>query len=187
LSEILNEEIESKESGFSRRRVVKGVAWTVPVIVTAVASPAAAASPGKIDPLLDPNTAIKFVLSTKPGAPGQARNGLGPKGFYIHNSGGAATGAITGRISISSKDSSAPRVGVQILSDGTLDQAGASDTGFTIAGGVSAGENKLFALTFNHTEPPKNWVGPKSFELSISFTSPVALDQRFLGGTLELR
>ncbi|WP_152642519.1 hypothetical protein [Pseudarthrobacter chlorophenolicus] len=183
----MNEEIESKESGFSRRRVVKGVAWSVPVIVTAVASPAAAASPGQVDPLLDPNTAIKFVLSTKPGSPGQARNGLGPKGFYIHNSGGAPTGAISGRITVTSSDSSAPRVGVQILSEGVLDQIGASDTGFTIAGGVGAGVNKFFSLTFNHTEPPRNWVGPKSFELAISFTSPVGLDKRFLGGALELR
>ena len=47
LSEVLNAEVtSSEEGGFSRRRVVKGVAWSVPVIVTAIAAPAAAASGG---------------------------------------------------------------------------------------------------------------------------------------------
>jgi hypothetical protein len=45
LSEVLNTEVTSNdEGGFSRRRVVKGVAWSVPVIATAIAAPAAAAS-----------------------------------------------------------------------------------------------------------------------------------------------
>jgi hypothetical protein len=44
LSEILNEKTATKENDLSRRRVVKGVVWSVPVIATAVASPAAAAS-----------------------------------------------------------------------------------------------------------------------------------------------
>jgi hypothetical protein len=47
LSEVLNDEVtSSEEAGFSRRRVVKGVAWSVPVIVAAVGAPPASASPG---------------------------------------------------------------------------------------------------------------------------------------------
>lgn len=49
LSEVLNAEVTSNEKGgFSRRRVMKGVAWTVPVIVAAVGAPPAAASPGPV-------------------------------------------------------------------------------------------------------------------------------------------
>jgi hypothetical protein len=47
LSEVLNAEVtSSEEGGISRRRVVKGVAWSVPVIVAAVGAPPASASPG---------------------------------------------------------------------------------------------------------------------------------------------
>jgi len=50
LSEVMNAEVTNGEEGrsFSRRRVVKGVAWSVPVIVTAIAAPAAAASPAAV-------------------------------------------------------------------------------------------------------------------------------------------
>jgi uncharacterized membrane protein AbrB (regulator of aidB expression) len=45
LSEVLNAKVISNEnSGVSRRRVVAGVAWSLPVIATAIAAPAAAAS-----------------------------------------------------------------------------------------------------------------------------------------------
>lgn len=47
LSEVLNEQAMSKdEGGISRRRVAKGVIWSVPVLVAAVGAPPAAASPG---------------------------------------------------------------------------------------------------------------------------------------------
>ena len=189
MSEVLNAEVDGREQkgGLSRRRVAAGVAWSVPVIATAIAAPAAAASPLRVSALLDPNSAIKFVLSTKAGAPGQARDGSGPKGFYVKNSGGVATGAVTGKISVSSSDLSAPQVGIQALSSGQLDQAGASATGFSIPSGVSAGANTFFTLTFNYTEPPRNWVGPKSFQLIITFTAPFGLQTQTLGGTLELK
>lgn len=49
MSEVLNEEVTSNEKGgISRRRVVKGVAWSVPVLVAAVGAPPAAASPGPV-------------------------------------------------------------------------------------------------------------------------------------------
>lgn len=188
MSEVLNAEVDDREAkGLSRRRVVAGVAWSVPVIMTTVAVPPASASPGHVDALLDPNSAIKLVLSTKAGAPGQARDGSGPKGFYVKNSGGVSTGAISGRIAVSSSDSSAPQVGIQALSSAALDQPGASATGFNIPAGVNAGANTFFTLTFNYTEPPKNWVGPKSFQLTITFTAPLGLQTQILGGALELK
>lgn len=45
MSEVSNEKVtSSEENSFSRRRVVAGVAWSLPVIATAIAAPAAAAS-----------------------------------------------------------------------------------------------------------------------------------------------
>ena len=42
MSEIADQNV--KKAGVDRRRVIKGVAWSVPVIVTAIAAPAASAS-----------------------------------------------------------------------------------------------------------------------------------------------
>ena len=51
MSEVLNEKVtSSEENGFSRRRVVAGVAWSVPVILMTVAAPPASASPGPTVP-----------------------------------------------------------------------------------------------------------------------------------------
>ena len=45
MSEVLHAKVtESEKHGISRRRVVAGVAWSLPVIATAIAAPAAAAS-----------------------------------------------------------------------------------------------------------------------------------------------
>jgi hypothetical protein len=58
LSEVLNAKVISSEnSGVSRRRVVAGVAWSLPVIATAIAAPAAAASPGPTPPPVTPASA----------------------------------------------------------------------------------------------------------------------------------
>lgn len=52
MSEVLNEKVTSgEENSFSRRRVMAGVAWSVPVILTTVAVPPAAASPGSTQPV----------------------------------------------------------------------------------------------------------------------------------------
>lgn len=51
LSEVLNAKVTGGEKpGMSRRRVIAGVAWSVPVIMTAVAVPPASASPGPTPP-----------------------------------------------------------------------------------------------------------------------------------------
>jgi hypothetical protein len=76
LSETLNEEIDSKESGFSRRRMVKGAAWTVPVILTTAAAPPASAS--QVSP-------SGFFTDTKQdvAAAGNSGNGNGRIGLLL--------------------------------------------------------------------------------------------------------
>ncbi|MDQ0767963.1 hypothetical protein QF031_000712 [Pseudarthrobacter defluvii] len=81
MSEVLNAEIEgTEESGFSRRRVVAGVAWSLPVIATAIAAPAAAASPGPT-PTATPASGYSVngpqnIVSTATGGANHTRTGV---------------------------------------------------------------------------------------------------------------
>jgi hypothetical protein len=77
LSEVLNEKVtSSNENGFSRRRVVAGVAWSLPVIATAIAAPAAAASGVAASVTLGAPAAISLTGAT-------AASGTGPTGFDV--------------------------------------------------------------------------------------------------------
>ncbi|MCT9625590.1 hypothetical protein HWD94_10685 [Pseudarthrobacter equi] len=116
LSEILNEEPESRESGFSRRRVVKGVAWSVPVIMTTVAVPPASASPGPTTPPPTPepagtfSTAPQSMPTTRQGNHGRTNEVL-PARLSLTNLGGL-TGEVTVDLKIAPEPASAtaPRI-----------------------------------------------------------------------------
>ncbi|MGK3649145.1 hypothetical protein [Pseudarthrobacter enclensis] len=75
----MHAEIGSEESGFSRRRVVKGVAWSVPVLVAAVGVPPASASTGSNTPVAASATLGEAQSLTITGA----KSASGPKGFVI--------------------------------------------------------------------------------------------------------
>ena len=95
MSEVLKEKSSSgEENGFSRRRVVKGVAWTVPVILTTVAVPPASASPG-------PTILASFAWGapTQGSATGElgTRTVQGPMEFTIQT-GSAFTGTVVSYI-----------------------------------------------------------------------------------------
>ncbi|WP_426763945.1 hypothetical protein ACP3TD_15865 [Pseudarthrobacter sp. 1G09] len=182
MSEILNEELESKESGFSRRRVVAGVAWSLPVIATAIASPAAAASPpGKVEALLDFATSevATFVQSGKEGASGQNRTGKGPIAFHVKNASGLPSGPIVGKITVTSVATTDPRVGIYTfsatpLTDKSLVTAGSFAASFNLASGVQNGTTTTFPFTFYYTGGKSSSVG-KEFTLTVSFSSPAGL------------
>jgi hypothetical protein len=73
----LNEKVSSgEENGFSRRRVVAGVAWSLPVIATAIAAPAAAASGIPASVTLGVPAAITITGATP-------ASGTGPTGFDV--------------------------------------------------------------------------------------------------------
>lgn len=93
LSEVLTPEVSNsvENTGFSRRRVVAGVAWSLPVIVTAVAAPAAAASGlGATAGLVGAGSAVSYVSAkgigsgTNPttGRTREIRNPLGLNGPF---------------------------------------------------------------------------------------------------------
>jgi hypothetical protein len=181
LSEVLNEKVTSgEENGFSRRRVVKGVAWTVPVIATAIAAPAAAAS-GNMEALLDYATGeiATFVQAGSESVSGQNRSGKGPVAFHVKNSSGAASGAITGTITIASAVTTDPRVGVNTFSGGTLTEKTPTTSPtfsakFSLGAGVGNGATVSFPLGFYYTGQ-KNLAKGKEFNLTVSFTSPAGL------------
>lgn len=182
MSEVLSAEVDGREEkGISRRRVVKGVAWSVPVIMTTVAVPPASASPGKYEALLDYANlqAATFVQFDKPTNSGQYRSGLGPTGFHLKNSSGLSSGPVKGSISISSTNTADPSVGVYSFSGGTLSMAstapGKYTANFELQSGVANGTTAQFSLGFYYTGGSKTAGVGKKFDLTVSFTSPTGL------------
>ena len=155
LSEVLNAEVTSgEERGFSRRRVVKGVAWSVPVIVTAIAAPAAAASPPPTPTpasvtVLGAGSAINFV--------GGGKGGNGPTGFQVDN----ALGTISGSVTITPVGTVHAKIGIQMPASGefqaTTFNGYESTTLFTHA----AGSQVVFPVTFTAAEDTSPTTKPK--------------------------
>ncbi|WP_454699231.1 hypothetical protein [Arthrobacter humicola] len=85
MSEVLNAEVtSSEEGGLSRRRIVKGAAWSMPVIAAAIAAPAASASVTVASAALGAPVAVNIAGAT-------AASGTGPTSFDIQT-GSAFTG-----------------------------------------------------------------------------------------------
>jgi hypothetical protein len=156
LSEVLNEKVtSSNENGFSRRRVVAGVAWSLPVIATAIAAPAAAASGiSATAALAGPASNITFVSSTGTGS-GTNHTGTGPTSFSINNAGAAITGPITGTINIKPSGTVTAGAGIQSMTPAVL-TAPAYTAAFeynatlTYAGGIGSGQTLNFPLSFQY-------------------------------------
>ena len=113
LSEVLNADVDGKEeNGFSRRRVVAGVAWSLPVIATAIAAPAAAASASLSTQWVHGAASITFVNSGGTGS-GTNRSGTGPTAFRILSAGSATNGAISGTITLTPIGTVDAGIGIQ--------------------------------------------------------------------------
>lgn len=156
MSEVLNSEVTAREeSGVSRRRVVAGVAWSLPVIATAIAAPAAAASGiSATATLVGQASSITFVSSTGTGS-GTNNSGTGPTGFQINNAGAAITGPITGTVNIKPTGTVNAGAGIQSISPAVLTGPAYTATyeynaTFTYAGGVASGQNLLFPMSFQY-------------------------------------
>ncbi|MGN7147485.1 hypothetical protein ACTHQ6_00640 [Arthrobacter sp. SAFR-179] len=178
MSEVLNADVDGKEEGgFSRRRVVAGVAWSLPVIATAIAAPAAAASGVAAAAAID--GALSTYTIPELSAPGQGHNAKGPTGFHITNSGSQITGSITGLIRIEPIPAATgdPGVGVQSLTNTTLTSPSLSASNvftgtFTIPGMAS---NTTFRVGTNFYYKGKK-TQLRNFLMSVTLTYP---DGRF--------
>lgn len=153
LSELLNEEVVAKESGVSRRRVVAGVAWSLPVIATAIAAPAAAAS-------VVPASATLGAVS--PISLAGAMSASGPTDFVVQT-GTAFTGtSVSYTITIDSvkeEQKALVEIGSASLGTGSSSPVGKSDKLTTFTGTLTtiAGSHTLpVALAgFKYSGAPK--------------------------------
>ncbi|MDR7083199.1 hypothetical protein J2X01_002492 [Arthrobacter ginsengisoli] len=161
--------LAAPKASFDRRAVVKGAAWSVPVIAAAIAAPAAAASELKATAAFTSATGkIKYHLRGSEGSPSNNKNGNGPTGFSIKNSvTGSITGAISGTIIIT------PSTGGPDLSVYTLTSAGLpialfadsdNTTGYrasflTNSTTIAPNGSLAFAMAFNFAASTPNGTG----------------------------
>lgn len=176
LSEILNEEIESKESGFSRRRVVKGVAWTLPVLVTAVGAPPASASPGKLSVAFGASVnQKKSILQLNGNGKSNARDGSVPVQLIVEN----APSSLSGSIIITASDPTPAKSwigpkslgsrGTASLGSTVWDAKRTSTTSFTLTGGASA----AYPMEFQYNDEGTQTNGVYSYLISVQVGTSV--------------
>lgn len=129
-------EENQKNSGFSRRTVVKGAAWSVPVIAAAVATPLAAASTVDVG---------AFALNGSCGTLGL----LGP-GFTLT---AGPTEAIPAGTTVLVNGTGVANIGVFSVSGGTANVAVLSGTSrlITLTSAVPAGATIAFRTTLSIT------------------------------------
>lgn len=192
MSEVLNANVDEKEKGsFSRRRVVAGVAWTVPVILTAVAAPPASASPGPI-------SATATWLSgaapqyAKIGGGGTKYSGTAPATLRLANTGVSSfTGTVSVTISFAPVGTVLVGIGAESLAPATASSAVSysqhqSTKSFSYTFGstnpLGVGQSLDFSILYNYES-----VNPKPSNVTYSFvmTTSVVLTAN-TGGSLSL-
>jgi hypothetical protein len=191
LSEVLNAEINASEmkGGPSRRRVVAGVAWSLPVIITAVAAPAAAASGLSVTAgLVGTGSAVTYLPSGGTGA-GTNRNGSGPTALQLQNKGAAVNSPISGTINIAPVGTVAAGAGVQSITPAAMASSSYSAShayngSFTYTAGIPSGQTVNFPIQFQfesvNPSPKKGDV--LSYTLTITVTLPDATTQALTAG-----
>jgi hypothetical protein len=144
--------LAAPKASFDRRAVVKGAAWSVPVIAAAIAAPAAAASVVTTPSLTidGEGTPINFDSATP------KHHGTAPTSFTIDNPGALSTGAISGSITITptTTPKKQARIGVNGASPGSVSQGKADNnnsitTTFNYAG-IPGKSSMVFPLRYSY-------------------------------------
>lgn len=188
MSEILNEELDTQESGFSRRRVVKGVAWSLPVLVTAVGAPPASASPGPITSptvsatlgLVSGGTTL-YKIGTAGSGNGNQRTGTCPSAIRITSAGTApVTGVAVGHIKITPRPGAPVGVGIEAMPLAPFSASGfgtgnvfEADFTYANAAGIAPGVPLDLPLRFNYQATNVKGSATYDVELRITLPSPV--------------
>ncbi|MET1154262.1 hypothetical protein [Arthrobacter sp.] len=167
--------LTAPKASFDRRSVVKGAAWSVPVIAAAIAAPAAAASAKTATVSLYGEGSRVTYAPTRNG--GRAKIGTAPTGFTIHNTPGAIDDSVPATITITRASSGVPGIGIGIVG-GTLVDAGAyvndvRTITFNIPVKVSGGATQSFSFGSYTQDAPGNGgtAGTYKVTLAIGFTS----------------
>ena len=189
MSEVLNEEVGKEEKrGISRRRVAAGVAWSLPVIATAIAAPAAAASP----PPISATATLVYGAApqySKIGGGGTKYGGTAPATLNLKNTGTSSfTGTVSITIRLAPVGSVLVGIGVESLSSPATTAAAvsysqhASTASFSCTGTINAGQTLSFSILYNYeTVNPK----PSNVLYSFVMTTSVVLTAN-AGGSLSL-
>ncbi|MDQ0118091.1 hypothetical protein J2T22_001268 [Pseudarthrobacter defluvii] len=176
LSEVLNEEVGKEESGFSRRRVVAGVAWSLPVIATAVAAPAAAASPPPIS--VTATWGAGGTQYTTVGGGNPRMSGTCPAKLSIKNTGASSfTGTISMAITLTPVGTVLAGIGVESLQPATVTapstfKAHASSATFSYSGSIGSGTTLDFPIRFHYESVSSK---PKKVSYSYAMTTSLVL------------
>lgn len=188
MSEVLNAEVtSSEEGGLSRRRIVKGAAWSVPVIAAAIAAPAASASGGTVSA-----TATWLYGATpqyfKIGGGGTKFNGTGPASLSVKNTGTSSfTGTITVTIDLAPVGTVLVGIGVESLLPATVSSASVftqhkSAASFSYSATIASGATTDFPIRFHYeTINPK----PSNVTYAYVMTTSVVVTANG-GGSLSL-
>ncbi|MDE8668132.1 hypothetical protein PY310_05980 [Pseudarthrobacter sp. H3Y2-7] len=154
----MNDEVTSSEEAvFSRRRVVKGVAWSVPVIVAAVGAPPASASPGPT-PTPVPASVKLGALATVALTGATSASATLPTGFDIHTGTAFVGNSVSYTITIRSQASNQKAlISIASISPGTGSTSipqNKKDTTFTSSVATTPGDHTLHVSLsgFKYTE-----------------------------------
>ncbi|QXQ09656.1 hypothetical protein [Paeniglutamicibacter sp. Y32M11] len=173
MSEIEQQGFSAKSS--SRRTIVKGAAWSVPVIAAAIAAPAASASVASATvAFTDVSANLVWLDLLNGGVASASVLGTGPQNITVINTAGAIVGPLTGVITIAPNSATLinlggrPKaIGVQTLSGATVTNRTASGgtngalgigaradtttTNFTVAAGIAGGGSLVLPIAFGYT------------------------------------
>ena len=138
--------LSAPKASFDRRSVVKGAAWSVPVIAAAIAAPAASASETTATAAFGPIGNVTYK-----GSP--TKTGTAPTSFIIQNSAGAAiNGNVTVKLTITPTTSGAPGTGIGAVTGGVVTTAGATTAAnvftitFSVPVNLQGGQAQSFAF-----------------------------------------
>ena len=169
LSEVLNEEVGKEEKGgISRRRVAAGVAWSLPVIATAIAAPAAAASPGT------PVSASATLGLASSLAVGGATSASGPTSFTIQTGSSFTGPTVSYSVTFTARDKNQKA----LISIGAVSQGSGTNSvsqnkqSSSFAGSVSAaaGANALTFVLSSFSYTDKATKGTYIYDVALQVT-----------------
>ena len=173
MSDVLHAKVMGGEgAGVSRRRVVAGVAWSLPVIATAIAAPAAAASPGL--------AAVTFLSAGSTITYSQGnRLGTGPLKIQITG----VIGAMNGSVIIEPVGTVHARIGIQPSTSsvfGASSFSGNTST-TTFSAGIGTGQAVDIPVSFfnledaapNKPKPQDNYTYLMTVLLTVPNSDPV--------------
>ena len=165
--------LAAPKASFDRRAVVKGAAWSVPVIAAAIAAPAAAASHTGTPHTGSVTMALAARVGNVPFTGSPKRTATVSTGFTIANTTGTAVPAgVVVKVTITGS----PQVGLTAMSGGgsgtgSTYAAGAYTIYFATSTSIAPGANQLFSFSGFFHEAGNDKTA-HSYNFKVTFSIP---------------